>query len=91
MTPNENKIFWLLSTFDNPRSTFFNRYYRGDLSSWEPGTQEEKTAFSDLTAPVNRAALKAWYSSVSSINPGAEAFRQILERAINEALPVGKA
>jgi hypothetical protein len=89
MSIDENKIMWLLSTFDDARSSFFNCYYRGDLSSWQPRTEKEKQAFAELTASVNRAALKTWYSRSSSINSAAEAFRQILQRAINEDLPLG--
>jgi hypothetical protein len=90
MTPDENRIMWLLSAFDNPRSSFFNCYYRGDLSSWEPETQEEKEAFGELTTIGNHTALKVWYAKLTSINPAAEAFRQILQKAIKEELPLGK-
>jgi hypothetical protein len=89
MASNQDRIMWLLSTFDNPRSTIFNCYYRGNLSSWQPETAGEKEAFSALIAPANRVALKAWYSRFSSINEAAEAFRQILRQAINEDLPLG--
>jgi len=88
MTPDENKIMWLLSIFDNPRASFFNSYYRNELASWKPETQEEKDAFRELTSASNRIALRAWYSRLPAINPAAEAFRQILRTAVNEELPL---
>ena len=88
MTPAEDKIMWLLSAFDKPQSSFFNCYYRGDLSCWQPTTPEEKEAFAELIAPANREALKEWYTRLHSINPGAEAFRRVLERAVGEELPL---
>ena len=79
-----------MSAFDKPNSSFLECYYRGDLSTWTPSTDEERVAFSKLTAPENRDALKQWFSRSSAINPGAEAFRVLLERAIGEQLPLGR-
>ncbi len=83
-----DEIMWLMSAFDKPDASFFECYYRGDLSTWTPRTEQEKLAFSKLTDPENREALKQWFSRSSAINPGAEAFRRILERAIGEKLPL---
>jgi hypothetical protein len=83
-----DKIMWLMSAFDKPNSSFLECYYRGDPSTWTPSTEEEKLAFSKLTAPENRHALKEWFSRSPAINPGAEAFKVILERAIGEKLPL---
>jgi hypothetical protein len=84
-----DEIMWLMSAFDKPNSSFLECFYRGDLSIWKPTTDEERRAFTQLTAPENREALKEWFSRSSSINPGAEALRRILERAIGDQLPVG--
>lgn len=83
-----DEIMWLMSAFDKPDASFFQCYYRGDLSSWTPSSEQEKLAFSKLTAPENREALKQWFSRSSAINPGAEALRGILESAIGEKLPL---
>jgi hypothetical protein len=88
MALSRNEIIWLLSAFDKPAASFFECYYRGDLSAWKPTTREEIQAFAQLTAPENRQAVKEWYSKSSAINPGAEAFRAILERAVGEKLPL---
>ena len=90
MSPTENQIMWLMSEFDKPQSSFFNCYYRGDLSCWQPETSEEKEAFAALTSPENREALKKWYSQLPSINAGADAFHRILEKEIGEELPLKK-
>ena len=90
MPSGDDKIMWLLSTFDDPRSSFFTCYYRGNLSSWKPETENERLAFSELIAPINRDLLKAWYSRLPAINPAAEALRQVLQKAINEELPLAK-
>ena len=89
MTSAEKNILWLLSAFDSPRTLFFHHYYHGDLNTWQPQTREEKECFNQLTTPANRAALKAWYGKMPFINPVADAFRQLLEKAINENLPLG--
>jgi hypothetical protein len=57
--------------------------------AWRPETEIEQEAFSLLTSKENRVELKKWYLQISTINPLAEMFRQILERAINEKLPLG--
>ena len=88
MTPADKNIMWLLSAFESPRTAFFHHYYQGDLDAWQPQTREEIEAFSQLTAPANRTALKVWYLKQFLINPVADAFRQILEKAINEELPL---
>ncbi len=90
MPLTDERIMWLLSAFDKPQSSFFVCYYRGDLSRWFPETEEEKSAFVELTAPENREALKGWYARCPSINPGAEALRRILEKAIGEQLLIGE-
>jgi hypothetical protein len=90
MPLTHDKIMWLLSAFDKPTSSFLECYYRGDLSTWQPGTEEESRAFGQLTAPENREALKKWYARCPSINLGAEAFHRILEKAIGERLPIGE-
>jgi hypothetical protein len=87
LTPD--RIMWLLSAFDKQQSSFFIAYYRGDPSTWLPEGDEEKSSFAELTAPENRESLKQWYARREAINPGAEAFRRILERAVGEPLPVG--
>ena len=76
--------------FRQPEISYFNCYYRGDLTRWQAETEDEKRAFAELTDLKNRVALKNWYLKLSSINPGAEVFRQILQRAINEELPLAK-
>jgi len=81
---------WLFDVFGNPRSSFFECYYRGDLSVWQPSTEAEKIAFAELTDLRNRDALKKWFADVSAVNPGAEALRKILEKAVGEDLPVGR-
>ena len=91
MTANDKNIMWLLSAFDYPRTAFFHYYYHGDLQSWRPSSREEQEAFHQLTAAGNRAALKAWYHKQPSIHPVADAFRRILEKAINEELPIRQA
>ena len=88
MLPPEDKIMWLLSEVDKPQSSFFNCYHRGDLSCWQPGTNEEKKAFAELTSLENREALRKWYYQLHSINPGADVFRRILEKEIGEELPL---
>jgi len=84
-----DKILLLLSAFDKPDCSFFNCYFRGDISTWQPGTEPEKKAFAELTAPENRSLLKHWYAKEKAINPMAEAMRRILERETKEQLPVG--
>ena len=90
MPSTHDRIMWLFSAFEKPTSSFLECFYRGDLSTWRPGTEEERRAFDQLTAPENRQALKAWYARYPSINPGAEALHRILEKAIGERLPIGK-
>jgi len=89
MSLSRNEVMLLMSAFDKPTSSFLECYYRGDLSTWQPGTQEESRAFGQLTTPENREALRAWYAHYPAINPGAEALRRILEKATGEPLPIG--
>ena len=86
-----DEIMWLMSMFDDARSSYFECYYGGgDMSAWKPGTAEEIEAFRKLTAFENRVALREWFSSVAAINEGAETFRQVLRKATGEKLPLGK-
>jgi hypothetical protein len=88
MQPVDDKIMALFSVFDDPRSSFFNCYYRGDVSSWQPTTLPEKEALAQLAHISNRAALKQWYSEVAAINPVAEVMRRFLEKYIGDELPL---
>lgn len=87
----DNKMMVLFDVFGNPRSSFFNSFFLGELATWKPGTKAEEEAFAALMAPENRRELRKWYSGYSSsIDPMAEALRRILEREIGEPLPIGK-
>jgi hypothetical protein len=90
MALNREQVMWLMSAFDKPQSSFFLSHYRGDVSSWEPTTDEEKQALAELTAPENRESLREWYAQAPSINEGAKVFHDILEKIIGEKLPIGK-
>ena len=79
----------LFSAFDKPWSSFFTCYFRGDLTTWKPDTDEERRAFASLVAPENREDLRKWYAQLTSINAMADALRHILEREIGEDLPIG--
>jgi hypothetical protein len=85
----DNKIMVLFTAFEKVNSTFFLCFFRGDVTTWRPGTEEEKEAFVALIAPENREALRKWYAQLSSINAMADALRKILEREIGEPLPIG--
>ena len=76
------------TAFEKVDSSFFLCFFRGDLTTWKPETDEEKKAFASLTAPENREELRKWYSQLSSINTMADALRHILEREIGERLPI---
>ena len=78
----------LFTAFEKVNSSFFNCYFRGDLATWKPGTDEEKEAFASLIAPENREDLRKWYAQLTSINAMADALRRILEREIGEHLPI---
>jgi hypothetical protein len=85
----DNKMMVVFSAFDKPSSSFFTCYFRADISTWKPETDEEKKAFATLIAPENREELRDWYARLASINAMADALRKILEREIGEPLPVG--
>ncbi len=88
MNPGEAKIGTLMEVFSCVDSSLRQFEYLQQLDSWHPATEKERAAFDALTAVENRAALKVWYSSFPSINPVADKFRHILERAIGEELPL---
>jgi hypothetical protein len=88
MNPEEDHILRLMEVFDRVDSSFRQVETFGQAGRWLPITDVERNAFAALVAPENRGALKTWYSSGSSLNPHADLFRRVLERAIGEDLPL---
>jgi hypothetical protein len=82
-------ILELMMAFDGVDSSLRKFNMLASPSVWHPIGEKEEAAFRALTAIENRAALKKWYSAGFSINPVADALRKILERAIDEELPLG--
>ncbi len=87
---SDDKILLWLDVFSRPDSSFRTVRSEEDVKEWQPQTDEEQKAFDALIAKENRGLLKAWYAQFPSINPTADAFRRILERAIGKKLPLGK-
>ena len=54
----DNKIMVLFTAFEKVNSSFFNCYFRGDLATWKPATDEEKAAFACLIALETRVELR---------------------------------
>ncbi len=85
----DDKILLWIDVFSRPDSSFRRVRSEEDVKEWRPETDRERIAFEGLIAEESRLSLKAWYSTLSSVNPTADAFRRILERAIGEKIPVG--
>jgi hypothetical protein len=90
MNSEVNQIRELMAVFDTANSSLREIDLPGGPCEWRPRNDGEKAAFSALTNRENRQALKAWYAGIPSINPMADAFRKILERAIGDELPLGR-
>jgi hypothetical protein len=82
----DDKILLWLDIFSRPDSSFRKVRSEEDVREWQPQSKLEREAFEALIADENRHQLKAWYAQFPSINPAAEAFRQILQKAIKEEL-----
>ena len=85
-----DKVLIWLDVFSRPDSSFRKVRSEDDVRDWLPCTEDEREAFEALIALENRVALKNWYSQFESLNPTADAFRRVLERAAGEPLPFGK-
>jgi len=83
---NDTILLWL-DVFTKPQSSFREVETAEDANVWEPQGDEEKEAFAKLVANENRELLKAWYARHDYLNPAADLFHQVLERAIGERLP----
>jgi hypothetical protein len=81
-------ILNLMEAFGWIDSSFRQVGTREEAERCVPGTEREKKEFAELAAMKNRSALKAWYAVGGPLNPHAELFRQVLERAIGEGLPI---
>jgi hypothetical protein len=90
MNPEANEIIKLMAVFDTSNSSIREIDPTDRSFAWQPRGDKENAAFNSLTNQDNRQALKAWYASMTSINPLADAFRKILEQAINDDLPLEK-
>lgn len=89
MSTAQDKILSLMSVFDRIDSTGRQIENEAEAFRWRPAEGMEKEAFDALIALENRPALKEWYASIPAINPHAELFRRVLERATSDCLPVG--
>jgi len=88
MNSHLHEIRSLMEVFDSVDYSLRQFEYLGQFDTWQPMTQKEQKAFNALTAKENRDALKVWYSVLTSLNPVADQFRRILERAVGEELPL---
>lgn len=89
MNTDTHRITELMAAFGGMDSSFRQVETAEEAGRWIPTTESEKLAFEALTAIQNRCALKAWYAAISSLNPHALLFHQILEQTIGERLPLG--
>ncbi len=85
-----DKILLLIGVFDGNESSLRQIRSEEQAREWRPNTEAEQKAFEELTSKENRELLKAWYLNITSINPTADRFRRILERAIGEEIPLAK-
>jgi len=89
MNFEQEQIRKLMEVFDRIDSSLRRIETLEQAKQWLPNKNDEKSAFDALTSEENRMSLKAWYAGAHALNPRADLFRQILERAINEKLPLG--
>ena len=90
LNPAQQQIISLIEVFDRVDSSFRQAASDEQALMWCPSKGREEQAFRDLVAPYNREALKNWYASISAINPQADRFRIVLERATGDSLSVGR-
>jgi len=86
----DDRILVWMDVFSRPDSSFRAVRSEEDVRGWQPQSQGEQEVFGELVAIENRKSLKMWYAQFPDLNPSADAFRRILERAIGEELPIGK-
>ena len=90
MNWKDDKILMWIDVFTKPDSSFRSVRNEEDVRQWQPCNEEERKAFEALIAKENRALLKAWYARSTWVGGPPDLFRQILERAIGEEIPLGK-
>lgn len=84
----EQRILPLMNVFDVPGNSLRTVPFGERVARWQPWSGIEREAFDALLAVENRSFLRDWYGAwLGELNPAAEEFRQILERAIGEPLP----
>ena len=91
MNWKDDKILLWIDVFTKPDSSFRSVRSEEDVRRWEPHNEEERQAFEALIAKENRELLKAWYARSTWVGGPPDLFRQILQKAIGEELPLGKA
>ena len=85
--PELVEIHYLMATMDTFRMLEIWGGQKYLAEGWQPRSSQVKEIISRLTAPENRAALRAWYIRAGrDINPSAAQFRDWLGKAIGERL-----
>jgi hypothetical protein len=85
--PELVEIHYLMAAMDTFRMLEIWGGQKFLAEGWEPRSPQVKEIVRRLTAPENRAALRAWYIRAGrGINPSAAQFRDWLGKAIGERL-----
>lgn len=80
------RILPLMAVFDRPDSSIREVPHGRRVTDWRPRVGIEQEAFAALLAPETRPFLEEWYQDAGEMNPAAQEFRRVLERALGEPL-----